>query len=393
MVFETILTKLKLEKTTTNEVAVGGAIAVGVVLTSTVVNKMFGTDPLGRTVELFGKFFGQEKKRNINVDKWIDNYNTLHDDDKTGLDNRNMDYATLVNAYYELATLFYEWGWGQSFHFADQIKNENFQEAIRRHEHYIAGRLGVSSGDRVLDCGCGIGGPMRNIARFTKAKITGVTLNEYQVVRGNELNKQQNLTDLAESVQADFMKLEPFADNTFDGVYAIEATCHAPKREEVYSQIYRVLKPGQIFACYEWCLTPKYDANNALHRKIKKKIEEGDGLPDMATQDECTNALTSVGFELIEARDMALDERYGGDPWYLPLYPSYNPFSFRFQLSPPGMFITRNILWVLELIWLVPSGTYKVQEMLQQGGWGCAQGGHTGTFTPMWLMVARKPLK
>lgn len=40
---------------------------------------------------------------------------------------------------------------------------------------------------------------------------------------------------------------------------------------------------------------------------------------------------------------------------------------------------------------LVPSGTYKVQEMLQQGGWGCAQGGYTGTFTPMWLMVARKP--
>lgn len=42
---------------------------------------------------------------------------------------------------------------------------------------------------------------------------------------------------------------------------------------------------------------------------------------------------------------------------------------------------------------LVPQGTYKVQAMLQQGGWGCAQGGYTGTFTPMWLMVARKPLR
>jgi len=31
--------------------------------------------------------------------------------------------------------------------------------------------------------------------------------------------------------------------------------------------------------------------------------------------------------------------------------------------------------------------------MLQQGGWGCARGGYTGIFTPMWLMVARKPLK
>jgi len=28
-------------------------------------------------------------------------------------------------------------------------------------------------------------------------------------------------------MQADFMKM-PFDDNTFDAVYAIEATCHAP---------------------------------------------------------------------------------------------------------------------------------------------------------------------
>ena len=44
----------------------------------------------------------------------------------------------------------------------------------------------------------------------------------------------------------------PFPENHFDGVYAIEATCHAPRREGVYSEIFRVLKPGQVFACYEW---------------------------------------------------------------------------------------------------------------------------------------------
>lgn len=98
-------------------------------------------------------------------------------------------------------------------------------------------------------------------------------------------------------MQADFMKL-PFENNSFDGVYAIEATCHAPRREDVYGEIYRVLKPGKVFACYEWCLTPLYDKNNELHRLIKKKIEEGDGLPDMATEQECVNALKAVGFEV-----------------------------------------------------------------------------------------------
>jgi sterol 24-C-methyltransferase len=145
------------------------------------------------------------------------------------------------------------------------------------------------------------------------------------------------------------MKL-PFSNNSFDGAYAIEATCHAPKREDVYGEIFRVLKPGKVFACYEWCLTPKYDPNSEYHRLIKKKIEEGDGLPDMATEEEVVRALKAVGFELIEAKDMALDERYGGDEWYLPLYPSWNPFSFRFQLSDCGKFLTRNALFCLEKI-------------------------------------------
>ena len=90
---------------------------------------------------------------------------------------------------------------------------------------------------------------------------------------------------------------------------------------------------------------------------------------------------------------MALDNTFGGEPWWLPLYPSLNPLSFRFQMTGFGKFLTRNILWIMEGLRIAPAGTYKVQEMLQQGGWGCAMGGYTGTFTPMWLMVGRKPFK
>mmetsp|Transcript_19815 Transcript_19815/g.28495 ORF Transcript_19815/g.28495 Transcript_19815/m.28495 type:complete len:413 (+) Transcript_19815:25-1263(+) len=375
-----------------SKLAYGGAIALGSITGILLVNKMFGTDPIGRTWEMFKVFLRQEKTRNIKVDEWIDKYNDLHDDNKEGVDARNSSYTTLVNSYYELATLFYEWGWGQCFHFAYKLKGESFKEAVARHEYYLAGRLGVREGDKILDVGCGIGGPMRNIARFTRAEVTGITLNEYQVLRGNELNKAAGLTGRALSVQGDFMKL-PFDAESFDGVYAIEATCHAPRRQEVYGEIFRVLKPGQVFATYEWCLTPHYDGNNETHRLIKKKIEEGDGLPDMATQEECVQALRDVGFEIVEARDAALDQTFGGEPWWMPLHPSPNPFSFRFQMHPVGKFFMRNILWTLECIWLVPSGTYKVEEMLQQGGWGCERGGYTGIFTPMYLMVARKPLK
>ena len=243
-----------LAKSPSDQAAIGGLAGASALLILLTVNKVLGVDPLGRTGELMGTLAGQEKKRAIKVDNIINQYNELHDDDKQGLDARNSSYTTLVNAYYELATLFYEWGWGQSFHFAYQLKGESFNQAIARHEYYLAGRLGVKQGDKVLDVGCGIGGPLRNIARFTRADITGVTLNEYQVLRGNALTKAAGLSATARLVQQDFMKLNDFKDNSFDGVYAIEATCHAPKREVVYGQIFRVLKPGQVIITPSQCI-------------------------------------------------------------------------------------------------------------------------------------------
>ena len=45
---------------------------------------------------------------------------------------------------------------------------------------------------------------------------------------------------------------------------------------------------------------------------------------------------------------MALDDTFGGEEWWLPLYPSLNPLSFRFQFNPLGKFLTRNLLWLME---------------------------------------------
>ena len=59
----------------------------------------------------------------------------------------------------------------------------------------------------VLDLGCGVGGPMRNIVKATGGKVTGITINEYQVGRCNTLNQQAGLEDLTEIVQGNFMDL------------------------------------------------------------------------------------------------------------------------------------------------------------------------------------------
>jgi len=347
----------------------------------------FGKGPIARVLDFFATFVGQESKRKIVVNNWIDEYNDLHKSDNAEV--RNSAYAKLVNSYYELATLFYEVGWGSSFHFSYRMMGESFAEGIRRHEYYLTNFFGgLAPGSKVLDVGCGIGGPYRNIARFTGWNIKGITLNEYQVQRGNVLCAHQGLAAQCESVQGDFMKL-PFPDNSFDGVYAIEATCHAPQREGVYKEVMRVLKPGGTFACYEWCLTDKFVKGKEQHEWIKKKIEEGDGLPDMLHTSGVDSAIKGVGLELVYTRDMALDTNQAV-PWYTPLTPSWNPLTQRFQFNPLGLFLTTWGLRLLEFLYVAPKGTSKIQIMLQQGGMGCALGGQTGTFTPMYLVVARK---
>jgi len=37
-----------------------------------------------------------------------------------------------THRYYDLATDFYEWGWGSSFHFATRQAHESFRESILR---------------------------------------------------------------------------------------------------------------------------------------------------------------------------------------------------------------------------------------------------------------------
>lgn len=43
-------------------------------------------------------------------------------------------------------------GWGTSFHFAHRLKHETHMESIRRHEHYLALRLGLKPGAPQCDC-------------------------------------------------------------------------------------------------------------------------------------------------------------------------------------------------------------------------------------------------
>ena len=53
-----------------------------------------------------------------------------------------------------------------------------------------------------MDVGCGVGGPARNIASFSGARVTGLNNNEYQVARARAKTEKQGLSN-----QVDFVKV------------------------------------------------------------------------------------------------------------------------------------------------------------------------------------------
>ena len=305
-----------------------------------------------------------------------------------GPENENGDYKTVNNLYYDLVTDFFEYGWGRSFHFAPRVPGESFKASLARHEHYLAHVLGLGPGMVVADLGCGVGGPLMEIARFSGAKVVGVNSNGYQLERARRYTEEAGLTHLADFLHCDFLNVDA-PDESFDAVYSIEATCCAPDKLSIYGEVFRLLKPGARFGVYEYCMTDRFDAGDPHHLRIKADLQLGGGLLVIDDRQTIDDALRSVGFEVLETRDLA--EQTGPSiPWYQPLVGSGISLA-SFRSSRIGRWVTNNTLKALEALRIAPQGTVAVSETLNLCAAAMVEAGRLGIFTPMYFIHARKP--
>jgi sterol 24-C-methyltransferase len=75
----------------------------------------------------------------------------------------------------------------------------------------------LKPGMRVLDVGCGVGGPAREIAQFADVKIVGLNNNDFQIGRARKYTERAGLEGQVTFVKGDFMKLtEQFGEGSFD---------------------------------------------------------------------------------------------------------------------------------------------------------------------------------
>ena len=198
--------------------------------------------------------------------------------------------------------------------------------------------------------------------------------------------------DLARAVQN-----IPFPDDSFDAVYAIEATVHAPSLQGVYSEILRVLKPGGVFGVYEWLMTDAYNNADVAHRRIRLDIEQGDGIAQMVPVREGVDAVRAAGFDLERHEDLADDDDDGAAPWYWPLgsdvryAQTLGDLVTVLRMNRWTRVVAHSFLGLLEGARIIPAGTRKTAESMGRAADALVKGGQEKLFTPMYLMVARKP--
>ncbi|GAB2805112.1 SAM-dependent methyltransferase [Streptomyces daliensis] len=117
------------------------------------------------------------------------------------------------------------------------------EEAMDRLTDVFIERMKVDETSHVLDLGCGVGGPGLRVVTHTGARVTGISISEEQIRTANRLAAEAGVADRAVFEHGDAMKLS-FADASFDAVMALESLCHMPDRQQVLSEVARVLVPG-----------------------------------------------------------------------------------------------------------------------------------------------------
>ncbi|MDD4385503.1 MAG: class I SAM-dependent methyltransferase [Bacteroidales bacterium] len=103
---------------------------------------------------------------------------------------------------------------------------------------------------KVLDIGCGIGGPCRMLADEFNCEAIGIDISKEYVVTATKLSKLVGLGRKTKFIHGDATNL-PFKNNEFDVVWAQHVQMNISDKLSYYSEIHRVLKNNGVFIYYE----------------------------------------------------------------------------------------------------------------------------------------------
>ena len=178
-------------------------------------------------------------------------------------------------------------------------------------EFHIGGRaateelvrqLALTASDRVLDIGCGLGGPARQIAAHYGCHVSGIDLTYDYVEAGNVLSGWLQLDGRVSLQHGDALAL-PFADGSFTAAYMLHVGMNIADKGALFAEAARVLRAGARFAIFDVMRT----GDGALSYPLPwASTAETDAI---VSPRNYRDALAAAGFEIVserERRDVAL---------------------------------------------------------------------------------------
>jgi SAM-dependent methyltransferase len=160
----------------------------------------------------------------------------------------------------------------------------------------LADRLPIGPGQRILDIGCGVGGPARYMAKRFRCRVDGIDITPPFVEAANKLTALLGMEEAVRVEQGDGQRL-PYPQACFDGAYTQHVTMNVADRPRFFSEAYRVLKPGAFFALTEHGLGPRGEPYHPVPWSA-----DGTGAY-LVTPAETRAILEAAGFENIVVED------------------------------------------------------------------------------------------
>jgi ubiquinone/menaquinone biosynthesis C-methylase UbiE len=117
----------------------------------------------------------------------------------------------------------------------------------------LAAAVGLDPTTRVLDLGCGIGGPARYLATTFGCKVIGVDLSPAFIDAANYATERCGLSDRVSFQVGDALHL-PFEDSAVDAVFLQHVAMNVEDRPALYAEVRRILSHGGRFATYDLVL-------------------------------------------------------------------------------------------------------------------------------------------
>ena len=167
---------------------------------------------------------------------------------------------------------------------------------------YLAERAGVAPGDRILDAGCGVGGPALAIAgAVPDVVVDAVTVSEVQAGMARRFVDEAGLPGRVRVCVADFHRL-PFPDASFDVALYLEVTGYSPDREALYWETARVLRPGAtVYVKDTFC---REEPLSDEQRRFMRASDELWACAGSATLSETEAAMRAAGFRDVRSGEL-----------------------------------------------------------------------------------------